>query len=186
MARVRHQSSTPATTVGCARRYQCRRCSACTSGGRPLQRISRPLRIRAHTRGQGAAGAPHLSAADAQKIMVAPVCVIVAYDTQFHQWLGGLLPARQVRSLCDSNPSLIEERARRNCSVQGAYLMIGARVLGLDYELISGCNGSTLDAEFFPDQRWKSSFLCNLGYASEKSLFPANPRPSFDEACRVA
>jgi 3-hydroxypropanoate dehydrogenase len=80
---------------------------------------------------------------------------------------------------------LADITAKRNGSLQGGYLILAARSLGLDCGPMSGYNPATLDAEFFPDGRWKSNFLCNIGYGTDENLFPRGPRFEFDEACQV-
>jgi 3-hydroxypropanoate dehydrogenase len=126
---------------------------------------------------------PHLSAGNVEKTMSAPCCVIMAYDTQFYDLLPKLFPSRDMRSVFAGNDSLIAETAERNGSLQAAYFMIAARALGLDIGPMSGFNRQSLDADFFPDGRWRSNFLCNLGYGSDVNLFPRNPRLAFEEAC---
>jgi 3-hydroxypropanoate dehydrogenase len=126
---------------------------------------------------------PHLSAGNVDKVMAAPCCVIVARDLRFYDLMPQLFPSRDMRSLFVDNAPLIEEITFRNSTLQGAYLMMAARALGLDCGPMSGFNAATLDSEFFPDGRWKSNFLCNLGFGSEENLFPRNPRLSFEEAC---
>ncbi len=128
---------------------------------------------------------PHLSPTNVDKTMRAPVCVIVAYDTRFHELMPQLFPGRDMRSVFEGNVPLIQDTAHRNSTLQGAYIIIAARALGLDCGPMSGFNPVTLDAEFFPDGRWKSNFLINLGYGSSEGLHPRNPRLSFEEACRV-
>jgi len=126
---------------------------------------------------------PHLMPGNVEKTMTAPCCVIVAYDSRFHDLMPKLFPSRDMRSVFVGNDALIDETAKRNSTLQGAYLMIAARALGLDCGPMSGFNAATLDAEFFPDGRWKSNFLCTIGYGSDVNLFPRNPRLDFDEAC---
>jgi 3-hydroxypropanoate dehydrogenase len=126
---------------------------------------------------------PHLSAGNVEKTMQAPCCVIVAYDTRFYDLLPKLFPSRDMRAAFAGKDALIEETAKRNSALQGGYLLTAARALGLDCGPMSGFNAATLDAEFFPDGRWKSNFLCNIGYGSGENLFPRNPRLDFDEAC---
>jgi 3-hydroxypropanoate dehydrogenase len=126
---------------------------------------------------------PHLMAGNVEKTMTAPCCVIVAYDSLFHDLMPKLFPSRDMRSAFVGNDALIEETAKRNSTLQGAYLMLAARALGLDCGPMSGFNAGSLDAEFFADGRWKSNFLCTLGYGSDEKLFPRNPRLDFDEAC---
>jgi 3-hydroxypropanoate dehydrogenase len=90
-----------------------------------------------------------------------------------------------MRAIFEGNAALIQETAQRNSSLQGAYLIIAARALGLDCAPMSGFHNATLDAELFPDGRWKSNFLVALGVGSEQGLYPRNPRLDFEEACRV-
>jgi 3-hydroxypropanoate dehydrogenase len=84
-----------------------------------------------------------------------------------------------------SDPEYAETTAFRNSSLQGAYFIIAARSLGLDCGPMSGFSNAKVDAEFFPDGRWKSNFLVNLGHGDHSRLNPRNPRPSFEEACRI-
>ena len=126
---------------------------------------------------------PHLIETNVDKTMRAPCCVIVAYDTRFYGLLPQLYPSRDFRPMFAGNAVLSEETAFRNGSLQGAYFLIAARALGLDCGPMSGFNRATLDAEFFPDGRWRSNFLCNIGYGSGERLLPRNPRPDFNEAC---
>ncbi len=126
---------------------------------------------------------PHLTASNVDKTMKAPCCVIIAYDTRFYDGLPKLFPSRDYRSTFAADAALSEETAFRNATLQGAYLLIAARALGLDCGPMSGFNRKTLDADFFADGRWRSDFLCNIGYGSDDKLFPRNPRLTFDEAC---
>jgi 3-hydroxypropanoate dehydrogenase len=126
---------------------------------------------------------PHVSAGNVDKTRSAPCCVIVAYDTEFYELMPKLFPSRDMRSVFAGKAELIEETIKRNGTLQGAYFMIAARALGLDCGPMSGFTPETLDAEFFPDGRWKSNFLCNIGYGSDENLFPRNPRLDFDDAC---
>ena len=129
--------------------------------------------------------APHLSPLNAEKTMAAPVCVIVAADTQFYDKLPQLFPARDMRTLFADAPLLAEETAIRNAILQGGYLILAARSLGLDCGPMSGFSRAGVDQEFFPDGRWKSNFLINLGYGDKEKVWPRNPRLNFDEACLV-
>jgi len=126
---------------------------------------------------------PHLNPGNVAKVMTAPCCVIVAYDSRFYDTLPKLFPSRDMRAAFVGNEALIEETAKRNSTLQGAYLVMAARSLGLDCGPMSGFNAASLDAEFFPDGRWKSNFLCAIGYGSDEKLFPRNPRLDFAEAC---
>jgi 3-hydroxypropanoate dehydrogenase len=90
-----------------------------------------------------------------------------------------------MRSYFVGNQALIDETAFRNSSLQGAYFIIAARAVGLDCGPMSGFDAGKVNAEFFPDGKWKANFLCNLGYGDRSKLFPRNPRLEFEEACRV-
>jgi len=128
---------------------------------------------------------PCLNEGNVEKTMKAPATAIVACDTQFYDLLPKLYPARDMRSGFANDAELAQTTAFRNSSLQGGYLIIAARALGLDCGPMSGFNNANVDAEFFPDGRWKSNFLCNLGYGDHTKLHPRNPRPSFEEACRI-
>jgi 3-hydroxypropanoate dehydrogenase len=128
---------------------------------------------------------PALAPGNVEKTMTAPVTVIVAYDTEFHEKLAQLFPARDMRSVFAANPALIQETAFRNGTLQGAYLIMAARGLGLDCGPMSGFDQLKVNADFFSDGKWKSNFLINMGYGDPAKIFPRNPRLSFDEACRV-
>jgi 3-hydroxypropanoate dehydrogenase len=126
---------------------------------------------------------PALSAGNLEKTMAAPVTAIIAWDTEFHEKLPKLFPHRDMRSLFLGKPGLIEATAFRNGSLEGAYFILAARAVGLDCGPMSGFDNAKIDAEFFPDGKWKSNFLCNLGYGDATKLFPRSPRLSFEEAC---
>jgi len=111
------------------------------------------------------------------------VTVIVAYDTEFHELFPKLMPGVDFRSRFAGKSSLIEETAFRNGTLQGAYLMLAARALGLD--AMSGFSAEKVNQEFFPDGKWKANFLCNLGYGDKSKLPPRAPRLSFEEAWQV-
>lgn len=126
---------------------------------------------------------PHINPGNLNKTMSAPCCVVIAYDTRFYELMPQLFPSRDMSATFVGKPALIEEVARRSSTLEGAYLIMAARALGIDAGPMSGFNAETLDAEFFPDGRWKSNFLCNLGYGTEDGLFPRNPRLPFEQAC---
>jgi 3-hydroxypropanoate dehydrogenase len=143
---------------------------------------------------------PSLSPGNIEKTMSAPVTVIVAYDLLFYEKLPTLFPhSPGMRDLFAANPALIEVTARRNSSLEGAYLMLAARALGLDCGPMSGFDNAKLDEEFFgagkecegceqeffPTGHVKSNFLCNLGYGDPSKLFPRSPRLEFNEACTL-
>ncbi len=125
---------------------------------------------------------PALAPGNVDKTMAAPVTVIIAWDTEFHEKLPKLFPHADMRSYFVGNKPLIDETAFRNSSLQAAYFILAARSLGLDCGPLSGFNADKLNAEFFPDGKWKVNLLCNLGYGDPSKLFPRNPRLNFEEA----
>jgi 3-hydroxypropanoate dehydrogenase len=125
---------------------------------------------------------PVLAAGNVDKTMAAPVTVIIAWDTEFHENLPRLFPQFDMRSYFVGNHTLINETAFRNSSLQAAYFILAARALGLDCGPMSGFNADKLNAEFFPDGKWKVNLLCNLGYGDPSKLHPRNPRLNFEEA----
>jgi len=128
---------------------------------------------------------PHLNAGNVDKTMAAPCCVIVAYDTQFYELMPQLFPSRDMKPIFEGKPELIQEVCMRSSSLQGGYLIMAARALGLDCGPMSGFNAQTLNAAFFPDGRWQANFLCNLGYGAENGAHPRNPRLDFEQACEL-
>jgi 3-hydroxypropanoate dehydrogenase len=128
---------------------------------------------------------PVLAPGNVDKTMAAPVTVIVAWDTEFHDHLPRLFPQADIRSYFVGNRTLIEENAFRNSSLQAAYFILAARALGLDCGPMSGFDADKLNAAFFPDGNWKVNLLCNLGYGDPSKLHPRNPRLSFEEASVV-
>lgn len=127
-----------------------------------------------------------LAPGNVDKTMSAPVTVIVAQDLAFHDKLPQLFPHADARSWFAGNDALIESTAFRNASLQGAYLILAARALGLDTGAMSGFDAGKLDAAFFAGTTIKSNFLVNLGYGDPAGLFPRSPRLGFDEAARIA
>ncbi len=128
---------------------------------------------------------PALSAGNLEKTMAAPVTVLVGYDTEFYEHLPTLFPHADARSWFAGKPDLIQSSAFRNSSLQGAYLMIAARSLGLDCGPMSGFDAAKLEAAFWPEAKIKANFICNIGYGDDTKIFPRNPRLSFDQACRI-
>jgi 3-hydroxypropanoate dehydrogenase len=141
---------------------------------------------------------PALAPGNVEKTRTAPVTVIIAYDLLFYEKLPRLFPhSPKMRDLFAANPQLVEVTAKRNSSLQGAYLMIAARALGLDCGPMSGFDNAKLDEEFFgagkdcegcdqeffPEGHVKSNFLCNLGHGDPSKLSPRGPRLEFSEAC---
>ena len=119
------------------------------------------------------------------KTKAAPVTVIIAEDREFFEKLPKLFPAADARSWFVGNQALIDATAFRNSSLQGAYFMIAARSLGLDCGPMSGFDQAKIDAAFFAGTKWKSNFICNLGYGDHSQLYPRSPRLTFEEACRI-
>jgi 3-hydroxypropanoate dehydrogenase len=128
---------------------------------------------------------PALAPGNVEKTQAAPVNLIIAWDTEFYEHIPRLFPHRDMRPLFAGKPAVIEETRLRNGSLQGAYLILAARSLGLDCGPMSGFDAAKVNAEFFPDGKWKANFLCNLGYGDASKLLPRNPRLSFEEACRL-
>lgn len=128
---------------------------------------------------------PCLDEGNVGKTMSAPATAIIAYDTRFYEWMPKLAPHADLRSVFADDPELAKVTAFRNGTIQGAYLIIAARAVGLDCGPMSGFDNAKLDAAFFPDGRFKSNFLCNLGYGDPSKLRPRQPRLSFDEACDI-
>jgi len=127
------------------------------------------------------------SPGNSPKILAAPVTVIVGYDLDFAEQMPKLFPARgkQMQEYF-SDPLVAQTTAFRISSLQGAYLIIAARALGLDCGPMSGFNNDAVDSEFFGGSRIKSNFICSIGYGSDQNLFPRNPRLSFEESGRLA
>lgn len=132
---------------------------------------------------------PCLSRGNVEQTMAAPVTAILAYDLAFPDLLPRLYPQEDAKSWFAGNEKLIAETAFRNGTLQGGYLILAARALGLDCGPMSGFDNAKLDAEFFANSTVRSNFLCNIGYADPdgkpKKLGPRGPRLAFDEACRI-
>jgi 3-hydroxypropanoate dehydrogenase len=127
------------------------------------------------------------SPTNAPKILAAPLTVIVGYDLDFANQLPRLFPARgKEMQAFFSDPAVAQITAFRNGSLQGAYLIIAARALGLDCGPMSGFSNEGVDAEFFPNTRIRSNFICSIGYGSDQNMFPRNPRLTFEESGRFA
>ncbi|MGV6802182.1 MAG: malonic semialdehyde reductase [bacterium] len=128
---------------------------------------------------------PFLDEGNRAKTMLCPCVAIITYDLEFTEKLPKLMPHTDAKSWFEGNQALIEETAIRNGTLQGAYLMLAARALGLDCGPMSGFDSAGVKKEFFPDQPVIPNFLCNLGYGTEKNLFPRLPRLDFAEACKI-
>jgi len=143
---------------------------------------------------------PALAPLNVEKTMSAPVTVIVAYDLKFYEQLPKLFPQNPgIARLFQGNAELADTTAKRNSSLQGAYLIMAARALGLDCGPMSGFDNAKVDEEFFaagkpcfgcdqeffPEGSVRSNFLCNLGYGEAAALHPRLPRLPFNEACTL-
>lgn len=130
--------------------------------------------------------APALDDGNREKTLAAPVTVIVGHDMAFYDKLPMLFPHVDARAWFAGKPeAVLETVAMRNGSLQGAYLILAARSLGLDTGPMSGFDNAKLDAAFFAGTAIRSNFLVNLGKGDPASLFPRSPRLGFDEACRI-
>jgi 3-hydroxypropanoate dehydrogenase len=128
---------------------------------------------------------PALSAGNLEKTMAAPVTVIVARDMAFHEHLPKLFPHVDARSWFAGNDKVIADTAFRNATLQGGYLIMAARALGLDTGAMSGFDAAKVDAAFFAGTTVKANFLVNLGYGDPSKLFARSPRFTFDEAAQI-
>lgn len=127
-----------------------------------------------------------MSPGNQAKTAQAPVTVIIGMDMEFHEKLPQLSPAVDARSWFAGNDELIKATAFRNSSLQGAYLIMAARALGLDCGPMSGFDSAKLDETFFAGTTVQSNFVCSIGYGDASKVRPRAPRLAFDEACRIA
>ena len=129
---------------------------------------------------------PALSPANVDKTKAAPVTAVIGYDTRFYELLPKLFPHRpEMADNYKNNATLAQDTAFRNGTLQGAYFMLAARAVGLDIGGMSGFDNAKVDAEFFPDGRVKSNFLCNVGHGDPSKVMPRLPRLAFEEACTL-
>ncbi len=143
---------------------------------------------------------PALAPPNVEKVLAAPVTAIIGLDFRFFDLLPKLFPQSPgFKDMFEKSPELADATARRNSSLQGAYLILAARALGLDCGPMSGFDNakvdqeffgagremSDCDQEFFPLTHVRSNFLCNIGYGDRSRLFPRNPRLDFEEACAL-
>lgn len=126
-----------------------------------------------------------MSAGNQEKTRTAPVTAIIGMDMEFFEQLPKLFPHADARAWFVGNQTMIDNTAFRNSSLQGAYLMLAARALGLDCGPMSGFDAEKVNAAFFADSKVKVNFICNLGYGDASKLFPRSPRLTFDEACKI-
>lgn len=128
---------------------------------------------------------PFLAPGNLDKTMTAPVTVIVGTDYEFYEKLPEFFPHADARAWFIGNDALINTTAMRNSSLQGAYLIMAARALGLDTGAMSGFDSVGVDEAFFAGTQVRSNFLVNIGYGDASKLFPRSPRPDFDTYARV-
>jgi 3-hydroxypropanoate dehydrogenase len=126
-----------------------------------------------------------VSQGNVEKVRQAPVTVIVGMDLRFYDELPALFPHTDARKWFVDQPELVESTAFRNSSLQGAYLIIAARALGLDCGPMSGFDSERVDAEFWAGTTVKTNFLCTLGMGDHSKIFPRSPRLAFEQACRL-
>ena len=126
-----------------------------------------------------------MSAGNVEKTRQAPVTVIVGMDTEFFNKLPQLFPHADARAWFVGNQPMIDATALRNSSMQGAYLIMAARSLGLDCGAMSGFDAAKIDADFWANTTVKTNFILNIGHGDVAKLMPRSPRLSFDEACQI-
>ncbi len=126
-----------------------------------------------------------MDAGNVAKVREAPVTAVIGMDLAFYEHLPTLFPHTDARSWFEGNASKIAETALRNSSLQGAYLIIAARALGLDCAPMSGFDSKRVDAEFWAGTAVRSNFVCCLGRGDAARLRPRNPRLSFEQACAI-
>ena len=128
---------------------------------------------------------PALMPGNLDKTMAAPVTAIAAYDLKFYDHLPFLFPHADAKSWFVGNEAFANDAAYKNGTLQVAYLIIALRALGLDTGPMTGFDSAKVDAEFFPDGRFKSNVLINIGYGNGENLFPRSPRFSFDQIAKI-
>jgi len=153
----------------------------------PTSANSQPMRV-VYVRSIGAKEKlrPALSATNLEKTLKAPVIAIVAYDTRFWENLPRMFHNPAAITWFKDKGQHTETTAFRNGTLQGGYYLLALRAVGLDCGAMSGFDNAKVDAAFFPDGRFKSNFLVNIGYGTGKDIPPRNPRLTFEETCRIA
>jgi 3-hydroxypropanoate dehydrogenase len=152
----------------------------------PTSANSSPARFVFVTSPEGRARlAPHMSEGNRDKTMQAPVNVIIGFDTEFHDQLPKLFPHAPDARDWFAEPNARREAAFRNGTLQGAYMLIAARALGLDAGPMSGFDVEGVKQEFFAGTSVEPNFIMSLGYGSDENLFPRSPRLTFDEAAQI-
>lgn len=126
---------------------------------------------------------PALARANVEKTMSAPVTAIIAHDLRFDELLPRLFPHGDAKPYLAADAEMARATALMNGTLQGGYFLMACRALGLDCGPIAGFRKDAVDAAFFPDGRWASNFIINLGRGDTAKLWPRKPRPDVDEAC---
>ena len=129
---------------------------------------------------------PSLAAGNIDKTMTAPVTAIIINDYKFYDHLPKLFPHTDARAWFVGNQKMIDDTAFRNGTLQGAYLMMAARSLGLDCGPMSGFDADAVKQAFFADKPdWHANFLCNIGYGDATGMHPRSPRFDFSDVCEI-
>jgi len=128
---------------------------------------------------------PAMSPGNVEKTRLAPVTVIVATDSRFYEHMPQVWHGPGAKEMFEGNSALAQGTATRNGTLGGAYFMIAARAVGLDCGPMSGVDLAKVNTEFFPDGRFQTNFLINLGYGDDSKLFARNSRLAFEQACTV-
>ena len=154
----------------------------------PTSANSQPLRVVfAKSVGAKEKLRPSLLPFNVQKTMSAPATAIIAYDSAYYEKMPKLFPARpEMRDIMANMPEDKRDlQGFQNATLQAGYLILAARALGLDCGPMAGFDSKGVDAAFFPDGKWRTTLLINLGYGDTAKVFPRNPRLDFEEACRI-
>ncbi len=128
---------------------------------------------------------PALMGSNVQQVKDAPLVVVIAHDEKFYDHLPTLFPAYDMRATFESNSQMAQSTAFRNSTLQGAYLILAARALGLDAGPMSGFDNAKLDEIFFKGTTWKSNFIATLGFGEHSKVYPRGARLSFDQAAKI-
>ena len=128
---------------------------------------------------------PHMMPGNDEKVLTAPVTVIIGQDADFAAKMPQLFPHNPGAKEWFADPKVAEETAFRNATLQGAYLMLAARAMGLDCGPMSGFDKAGVDGEFFAGTSVQSNFICSIGYGSSEGIFERSPRLNFDQACQI-
>jgi nitroreductase len=128
---------------------------------------------------------PLMAEGNREKTEKAPLTVVVAMDPNFLEHMPRLFPFADFKAMLAGKPEVVQHLAMQGSSLQGGYLIMAARTLGLDAGPMNGFDGPGINAEFFKDSGWKVNFVCNLGYADHSKVLPRLPRLSFDEAAKI-